>query len=37
MKYYWTASTIEIKTAVPPYREINVINYVIFSNFRPFC
>ena len=43
MKYYWIASTIEIKTSVLPSREINIKNYVIFmlfllilSHFRPF-
>ena len=30
MKYYWIASTIEIKTAVLPCREINRKNYVLF-------
>ena len=28
MKYYWIASTIEIKTAVLPCREINTKYYV---------
>ena len=38
MKYYWIASTIEIKTAVLPCRKINTKNMslLILSNFRPF-
>ena len=39
MKYYWIASTIEIKTAVLPCREINTKNchyYVIFADLRSF-
>ena len=34
MNYHWIASTIEIKTAVLPSREIN--NYVIFADFKSF-
>ena len=34
MKYYWIATTIEIKTAVLPCREINTKNYVIFGDFK---
>ena len=30
MKYYWIASTIGIKTAVLPCREINTKKYVVF-------
>jgi hypothetical protein len=36
MMYYWIASTIEIKTAVLPCREINtkiMSYYVIFADF----
>ena len=36
MKYYWIASTIEIKTAVLPCREINTNNCVIFADFKSF-
>ena len=38
MKYYWIASTIEIKKAVLPCREINTKKYailLILSHFRP--
>jgi hypothetical protein len=34
--YYWIASTIEIKMAVLPRREINTKNYVIFAYFKSF-
>ena len=33
MMYYWIASTIEIKTAVLPCREINKKTYAIFMSF----
>ena len=36
MKYYWIASTIGIKTAVLPCREINTKKYVIFADFKSF-
>ena len=36
MKYYWIASTIEIKTTVLPCCEINTKNYVIFADFKSF-
>ena len=36
MKYYWIASTIEIKTTVLPCREINIKNYVIFADIKSF-
>ena len=39
MKYYCIVSTIEIKTAVPPCRDINSKNCAIFAtlqHFRPF-
>ena len=36
MKYYWIASTIEIKTAVLPCREINTNNYLILADFKSF-
>jgi hypothetical protein len=36
MKYYWTAPTIKIKTAVLPCREINTKNYVIFADSKSF-
>jgi hypothetical protein len=43
MKYYWIASTTEIKTAVLPCREINrklveinTNNYAIFAYFKLF-
>ena len=36
MKYYWKASTIAIKTAVLPSREINTKNYVMFADFKSF-
>jgi hypothetical protein len=35
MKYYWIASTIEIKMPVLACREINT-NYVIFADFKSF-
>ena len=35
MKYYWIASTIEIKTVVLPCREINT-KIVIFDDFKSF-
>ena len=35
MKYYYIASTIEIKTAVLSCREINTKNYAIFVPFLP--
>ena len=38
MKYYWIASTIEIKTTVLPSREINtkIVSFLlILSRFRP--
>ena len=39
MKYYWIASTIEIKMAVLPCREINTNKlccYVSFADFKAF-
>ena len=36
MKYYWIASTVEIKTTVLPYCEINTKNYVIFGDYKLF-
>ena len=39
MKYYWIASTIEIKMTVLPCHEINTKNccfYVIFADFKSF-
>ena len=36
MNYYWIASTIEIKRAVLPCREINRKKNVIFADFKPF-
>ena len=36
MKYYWIASTLDIKTALLPCREINTKNYVIFADFKSF-
>ena len=36
MKYYWIASTIEIKTAVLPCRENNAKNCVIVADFKSF-
>ena len=34
MKYYWLESTIKIKTAVQPCREVNTKIYVIFADFK---
>ena len=36
MKYYWIASTIEIKTAELPCLEINMKNYVILADIKSF-
>ena len=36
MKYYWIASTIEIKTAALPCGGINTKKYVIFADFKSF-
>ena len=39
MKYYWIASTIDIKTAKLPCREIKIKNchfFPILSHFGPF-